>query len=119
MKPEIYRQVIDSLVEVCHQGQGSIGSERVLRGVWNADVDEELFPEEHAMNRLLSKLSLKQRKVLAKILKDQFISGVFESLKALEVAEIEPFLDGYEGSPFHDFIGRVADDPWPWPTHEQ
>lgn len=30
--------------------------------------------------------------------------------------DVEPFVGGYEGSPFHDFVGRV--DPevsWSWP----
>jgi hypothetical protein len=47
-----------------------------------------------------------------------FECGVFESLKALEEFEIEPFIDGYEGSPYHDFIGRVDPDQWEWPNEE-
>ena len=51
----------------------------------------------------------------ATILQDQFVCGVFETLKALEEFQIEPFLDGCDGSPYLDFIGHVADDPWEWP----
>jgi len=40
--------------------------------------------------------------------------GMFEALKALEKYEVKPFEDGYEGSPSHDFIGRMAGD-WDWP----
>ncbi len=40
--------------------------------------------------------------------------GMFETLKVLEEHEVPPFMDGYEGSPFHDFVGRVAGD-WDWP----
>jgi len=39
--------------------------------------------------------------------------GTAEALKVLEQFEIEPFQDGYEGSPFNDFIGRLSD--WEWP----
>ena len=39
--------------------------------------------------------------------------GMFETLKALEQFQIEPFKDGYEGSPYNDFIGRL--DDWGWP----
>jgi hypothetical protein len=42
------------------------------------------------------------------------VTGVFETLKALEEFQIAPFVDGYEGSPYHDFIGRL--DGWEWPT---
>ena len=43
----------------------------------------------------------------------EVVTGVFETLKVLEQYQIEPFKDGYEGSPFNDFIGRLAD--WNWP----
>ena len=115
MKPEIYRQIIDRLVEVTRNGQGQIGPNRVIRGLWNQNATEDVIPEQHAMNQLLVALSNEQRSVLAMMLQDQFVCGVFETLKALEEFGIEPFVDGYEGSPCHDFMGRMADNPWPWP----
>jgi hypothetical protein len=47
------------------------------------------------------------------MLAHEFAGGVFETLKALEAFDIAPFREGYEGSPYHDFIGRLAD--WEWP----
>ena len=41
------------------------------------------------------------------------VTGVFETLKVLEKFEVEPFRDGYEGSPYNDFVGRL--DDWNWP----
>lgn len=50
------------------------------------------------------------------MLSQEVITGVFETLKALEQFEIQPFEDGYEGSPYNDFIGRVnPNNQWPWP----
>jgi hypothetical protein len=115
MKPEIYRRIIDHLVEVSRTGQGQVGPKRVISGLWNPNATEDSLSDQHAMNLLLSALSVEQRAVLATMLQDQFVCGVFETLKALEEFQIEPFLDGYEGSSYHDFIGRVADDPWEWP----
>ena len=119
MKPDTYRQVIDHLVEVTRNGQGQIAPDRVISGVWNRNATEDRLPEQHAMNQLLASLSHDQRNILAKMLREQFVCGVFESLKALEDFHIEPFADGYEGSPYQDFMGRVDDDPWPWPENPE
>jgi len=43
------------------------------------------------------------------------VTGVFETLKTLEEFQIEPFTDGYEGSPHNDFVGRL--DDWSWPEN--
>jgi hypothetical protein len=32
----------------------------------------------------------------------------------LHEAGIQPFEDGYEGTPYHDFVGRLID--WSWPV---
>lgn len=120
MKPEFYRQIIDHLVDVTRNGQGQIGPNRVIDGgVWNQNATEDVIPEQQAMNQLLATLSGEQRTVLARMLQDQFVCGVFETLKALEVFRIESFVDGYEGSSYHDFIGRVDDDPWSWPEDRE
>jgi len=58
-------------------------------------------------------MSPTDREILARMLTQQVVTGVFESLKVLERFKIEPFKQGYEGSPFNDFIGRLAD--WDWP----
>lgn len=44
------------------------------------------------------------------------VAGVFETLKVLEQAQIPPFENGYEGSPYEDFTGRLVLDDWPWPV---
>jgi len=49
------------------------------------------------------------------MLKQEVELGVFETLKVLEQFQVEPFKDGYEGSPFHDFIGRLGN--WQWPEN--
>src|SRR6185436_8674695 len=112
-KPLLYRQVIDALVGACKTGQGQLGATRARDGLWNQNATADFIPEEHAMNLLLKRMSPADREILAGMLSDQVVTGVFEALKVLEQFEIEPFQDGYEGSPFNDFIGRLAD--WEWP----
>ncbi|MBP7688211.1 MAG: hypothetical protein KA765_09890 [Thermoflexales bacterium] len=113
MKPKIYRDIVDRLVHECQQGQGQIGPRRVKAGLWNQNAREDCIPDQHKINFLLSELSVEQREILARMLESEFVSGVFETLKALEDYRIEPFLEGYEGSSYHDFIGRL--DNWEWP----
>ena len=115
-KPAVYRAFIDELVEMCRKGQGQIGARRARQGLWNPNATAESLPEQHAMNVLLRSLDASQREVLAEMLADEVVTGVFETLEALEKFEIAPFEDGYEGSAFHDFIGRL--DGWEWPEDE-
>ena len=58
-------------------------------------------------------MSHQDREILAGMLAHEAELGVFETLKVLEQFQVEPFEDGYEGSPYNDFIGRLAD--WEWP----
>jgi len=108
-----YRELIDELVRQCLSGQGSIGPRRARAGVWNAHITKEDDPDQHEYNELLARLSLEDRGVLAKLLNDEFYSGVHTALVALHEAGIPPFDDGYEGTPFHDFVGRL--NGWDWP----
>jgi hypothetical protein len=39
---------------------------------------------------------------------------VFIALRVLHDHGVPPFEDGYEGTPFNDFTGRLYD--WPWPA---
>jgi hypothetical protein len=112
-KPLLYRQVIDELVRACKEGQGQLAAERARKGIWNQNATVDYIPEQHAINLLLKRMSAADREILAGMLADQVVTGVFEALKVLEQFEIEPFQDGYEGSPFNDFIGRLSD--WEWP----
>jgi hypothetical protein len=112
-KPRIYRELIDELVLMCKDGQGQIGAERVREGVWHEHATEDFIPEQHQINMLLKRLTPAEREILARMLAEEVETGVFETLKALEQFEIKPFQDGYEGSPYNDFIGRLAD--WEWP----
>jgi hypothetical protein len=113
-KPQIYRDLIDELVRVCKDGQGQIGARRTRKGVWNQNATKDFIPEQHEINLLLKRMSPADREILAGMLSHAVETGVFETLKVLEQFEVDPFKDGYEGSPFHDFIGRLAD--WEWPT---
>lgn len=118
MKPKLYRDFIDRMVDECHNGQGSIGPSRARSGVWNPNATAEFLEDQFEINQFLAALSSQQREVIAGMLAHAFEGGVFETLKALEDFEIEPFLEGYEGSPYEDFIGRVAVDPWQWPNDD-
>jgi len=112
-KPRAYREMIDALVAVCREGRGSTGARRAREGVWNRNASATVVPEQHEFNRFLTRLTRADREVLARMLVHELEAGVFETLKVLEEFEVAPFEDGYEGSPFHDFIGRLAD--WEWP----
>jgi len=114
LKPKAYRDFIDELVGVCRQGQGQIGPKRALAGIWNPYIDESSAPDQHAMNLLLARLPRADRETLALMLAEAFEGGVFETLKALDTCGVPPFEDGYEGSAFNDFIGRLGGD-WHWP----
>lgn len=111
-----YRPLIDSLVLACREDQGRIGPDRARRGVWNpgAAARPELMPGQHDMNILLAGLSDSAREVLAEMLAGAFRSGVHETLVILHAAAVPPFQDGYEGSPYHDFTGRL--EGWSWPA---
>jgi hypothetical protein len=52
--------------------------------------------------------------VLASMLAEAFQSGMFIALRVLHDYQVPPFGDGYEGTPFNDFTGRLND--WPWPA---
>ena len=112
-KPRIYRDLIDALVRACKEGQGQIGAERARAGLWNQNATPDLIPDQYEINQMLKRMSSADRKILAGMLAHQVEAGVFETLKVLEEFEIDPFKDGYEGSPYHDFIGRLSD--WKWP----
>lgn len=111
----LYRTLIDELVEECRQGQGQIGPRKARAGTWNRN-DKVLddFPEQRRINALLSRMGQDDREVLAQILADAFQGGVFIALRVLHDHQVPPFEDGYEGTPFNDFAGRLQD--WPWPS---
>ncbi len=110
MRPRVYRDLVDRLVEECHNGQGAIGPLRARSGIWNQNATADYLEDQHKINQLLASLDGGKREVVAGMLAEAFQGGVFETLKTLESFQIEPFLDGYEGSPYHDFSGRVAAD---------
>ena len=112
-KPRIYRDLIDELVRVCKDGQGQSGARRARDGVWTRNATKDFIPEQHEINLLLKRIAPADREILAGMLAHEVVVGVFETLKVLEQFQIEPLKDGYEGSPFNDFIGRLAD--WKWP----
>jgi hypothetical protein len=109
-----YRDLIDRLVQACQGGQGQIGPDRARRGVWNPYANPDLMPDQQRFNEFLAGLSQAQRAVLAEMLSGEFVGGVFQTLVVLHGQEVAPFDDGYEGTPFNDFVGRL--DDWPWPA---
>jgi len=109
-----YREVIDRLVRACREGQGQIGPRRVRVGVWNENATDDFLPDQKQVNAVLSDLAQDDREVVAHLLEDAFTSGVHEALVVLHECGVEPFDNGYEGSPFHDFVGRL--NGWNWPA---
>jgi len=47
------------------------------------------------------------------MLEHEVRTGIFETLKVLENEGNQTFERRYEGSPYHDHIGRM--DDWDWP----
>ena len=107
------RGLIDRLVQACQAGQGQIGPRRVREGIWNVHATAESMPDQHAVNEVLARMSDDDREVVAGLLLEIFIAGVHEALVVLHDEQVPPFQDGYEGTPFHDFVGRLGG--WPWP----
>jgi hypothetical protein len=115
-KSKTYRDVIDELADMCRNGQGQIGARRARAGVWNQNATADYLSDQLEINALLSRMSVADREVLAKMLAWEVVTGVFETLKVLQQFQVPPFEDGYEGSPFNDFIGRL--DGWEWPQNK-
>jgi hypothetical protein len=111
--PQSYRDIIDRLVRECRDGQGQLDARRVRAGVWNANAGPGFIEDQHEVNQLLARMPGADREIVARILAEEFVAGVHTALVALREADLEPFEDGYEGTPFHDFMGRL--DGWPWP----
>jgi Family of unknown function (DUF6547) len=110
-----YRRLIDRLVADCVEGQGTIGPRRVRAGVWNASATKPtgLMADQYEFNEFLARFDETDRDVLARMLEQQFVAGVHQALVVLHEERVQPVDDPYEGSPFHDFVGRL--DGWEWP----
>jgi uncharacterized protein DUF6547 len=104
-----YRDIIDGLVKACREGQGQVGPRRAHAGVWNANATATELPDQHEVNLLLGRMPNADRTILARILQEAFESGVHSALVTLHEAGLAPFDRAYEGSPFHDFVGRLND----------
>jgi hypothetical protein len=52
------------------------------------------------------------REVLAQMLAEEFEAAVFMALRVVHEHQVPPFDDGYDRTPFNDFVGRL--DDWPW-----
>jgi hypothetical protein len=113
VKPQVYRDMIDHLVEVCRNSQGQIGARRMRAAVWNENATAEFLPDQREVNLLLARMPAADRNILARLMAAEVELGVFETLKALEQFKIAPFDGGYEGSAYNDFVGRL--DDWQWP----
>jgi hypothetical protein len=107
-----YRALIDELVRECRDGQGQIGPRRASTGTWNPGANA--MPDQRRINALLAAMAPGDREVLASMLAEAFQNGIFTALRVLHDHQVPPFEDGYEGTPFNDFAGRLND--WDWPT---
>jgi hypothetical protein len=112
-KPQVYRDVIDALVDMCKNVQGQVGPDRARRGLWNQNATSEFIPDQHEINLFLARLSPKDRETLAAMLEHQVEVGVHQTLAILGDHGIEPFVEGYEGAAYNDFVGRMQE--WEWP----
>jgi hypothetical protein len=110
---QLYRELIDRLVAACREGQGQVAPKRVRSGHWNEHATADLLPDQHEINVLLARMAEVDRDVLARLLETTFVAGVHTALATLHQAEIPPFDTAYEGTPFHDFVGRL--EGWKWP----
>lgn len=112
-----YRVLIDELVHECRDGQGTVLPRWVRQGVWNkyADDHPDEMAEERRMNQMLARLSDDDRDLVARMLGLAYQGAVHDTLRVLHEHEVPPFDDAYEGTPFHDFMGRLTID-WNWPT---
>ncbi len=108
-----YREIVDELVRACQEGQGQIAANRARMGVWNVNASSEWPDRQSESTELLGELDERQRHILPSLLSEEFVSGVHTALVVLHAKGVTPFEDGYEGTPFHDFSGRL--DGWPWP----
>ena len=111
----LYRTVIDALVVQCRDGQGQVSAHRIRAGVWNenAEVVENVVPEQHEMNVLLGALTPEQRQALAALFAEEFASGVYNALQVLELASIAPFAPMWGGAASDHFLDRMDDIEWP------
>lgn len=111
-----YRTLIDMMVEECREGGGQVFSGRVRRGVWSPHALEhpDDLPEEHLINTVLAQLGREDRVVVARMLELSYEGGIHDVLRVLHDEEVAPFDDAYEGTPAHDFMGRLVTD-WEWP----
>lgn len=112
-KPQLYRDVIDALVENCRTGQGQIGPDRARKGLWNRNATAESMPGQYRFNELLARLPREDRNIIAEMLAQEYVSGAFAALSVLNDFQVAPFEEGYEGAAYNDFVGRM--DDWPWP----
>lgn len=110
-----YRRIIERLVDDTIHGQGQIAADRVRRGVWVAAPTPDMG-EARAINDVLARMSPEDRAVLAEVVASEFRGGIHQTLVALHEEELPPFDRAYEGTPFHDYIGRLHG--WAWPPAE-
>ena len=107
----LYRKLIDELVHACREGQGRVVSQR-----HGLVLPEKRVRDARVESALVGQLSTGQREVFSLMLQGAFVAGVHSTLASLYARQVKPFDKAYEGSPFHDFIGRL--DDWEWPSNE-
>lgn len=88
-----------------------------MAGIWNENASATEIPDQREVNMLLARMSEADRATLARLLGQTFSAGVHASLVALHEAQIRPFDRADEGTPFHDFVGRL--DGWAWPANAE
>lgn len=102
-----YRSLIDELVRACKSGQGQCEPSWIRRGEW----------PDHEVKAFLARTSATDREIIVRMVEQAFIGGVHSALVTPHEREVPPFDEASacasEGTPFHDFVGRLAG--WEWP----
>ena len=77
-------------------------------------MSDEREQYRHVIDRLVRECQKGQGPIAARgSAADAYVAGVHDALRVLHDEHVPPFEDGYEGTPFHDFIGRL--NGWEWP----
>ena len=116
---KLYKEMIDDLVTITKDNIFS----RAINAGYVRESDEKLL----GINKVLEKLSVQERQLLANYAQDTYLAGVFDTLHRFEWLRLCKSLvmtteagalpiGAYEGLP-NDYIGRYYN--WEWPDETE
>jgi hypothetical protein len=107
-RPAVYREVVDELVRRTRHGW-KLPPEPSFEDYFAA-----FMPDRQAVESFKARLSPADADLLYVMLANSYYGGFHDTLVVLYEHAVAPFDDGYEGDPFHDYVGRLTGD-WSWP----